>query len=74
MSRPGLAAGRVSGDSGRSVLLVEAGPDYASVGAMPRDLLKPWVSWRDHDWGFSADARAGMGGRGVGRRSEQLIR
>ena len=54
-----VVAARLSEDSGRSVLLVEAGPDYSSVGAMPRDLLKPWVSWRDHDWGFSADARAG---------------
>ena len=46
MSRLELAAGRVSGDSGQSVLLVllvEAGPDYSSVRAMPRDLLKPWV-------------------------------
>ena len=41
------------------MLLLEAGPDYTRVEDMPRDLLKPWVSWRDHDWGFQANARHG---------------
>ena len=54
-----VVAARLSEDSRCSVLLIEAGPDYSSVEEMPRDLLKPWVSWRDHDWGFTADARAG---------------
>lgn len=58
-SSGGVLAARLSEDPERSVLLLEAGPDYTSVDAMPRDLLKPWVSWRDHDWGFHAEARPG---------------
>ena len=54
-----VIAARLSEDPNRRVLLIEAGPDYRSVAEMPRDLLKPWVSWRDHDWGFQANARPG---------------
>ncbi len=54
-----VIAARLSEDPNRRVLLLEAGPDYARVEDMPRDLLKPWVSWRDHDWGFDANARHG---------------
>ena len=54
-----VIAARLSEDPNRRVLLLEAGPDYTRVEDMPRDLLKPWVSWRDHDWGFQANARHG---------------
>ena len=54
-----VIAARLSEDPKRRVLLLEAGPDYARVEDMPHDLLKPWVSWRDHDWGFQAEARPG---------------
>ncbi len=54
-----VIAARLSEDPNRRVLLLEAGPDYTRVSDMPRDLLKPWVSWRDHDWGFQANARQG---------------
>ena len=54
-----VIAARLSEDPNRQVLLLEAGPDYTRVEDMPRDLLKPWVSWRDHDWGFKANARHG---------------
>ncbi len=54
-----VIAARLSEHPNRRVLLIEAGPDYRSIEAMPRDLLKPWVSWRDHDWGFQAEARPG---------------
>jgi choline dehydrogenase len=54
-----VIAARLSEDRARSVLLLEAGPDYASIDTMPNDLLKPWVSWRDHDWGFVAEAVPG---------------
>ena len=53
-----VIATRLSEDPERSVLLLEAGPDYASLEAMPDDLLKPWVSWADHDWGFQAQAQS----------------
>ncbi len=52
-----VIATRLSED--RAVLLLEAGPDYATLEAIPTDLLKPWVSWKDHDWGFVAEAVPG---------------
>ena len=58
-SAGGVLAARLSEDQHRSVLLLEAGPDYVSVEATPHDLPKPWVSWRDHDWGFKAEAVPG---------------
>ena len=54
-----VIAARLSEDPDRAVLLLEAGPDYTSVEAMPADLLRPWVSWKDHDWGFVAEAVPG---------------
>jgi choline dehydrogenase len=58
-SAGGVIAARLSEDRSRSVLVLEAGPDYTSIETMPHDLLKPWVSWRDHDWGFRASAVPG---------------
>ncbi len=49
-----VLAARLSEDPDRSVLLLEAGPDYASVEALPDDLRNTWISLVDHDWGYSA--------------------
>jgi choline dehydrogenase len=49
-----VLAARLSEDEGRKVLLLEAGPDYASLEATPRDLLGPDPSLRDHDWDLRA--------------------
>ena len=50
-------AARLSEDADRSVLLLEAGPDYASTDATPHDLRYAHrVSVVDHDWGFTANA------------------
>ncbi len=50
-------AARLSEDAERSVLLLEAGPDYASTEATPHDLRYAHrVSVIDHDWGFTAQA------------------
>ncbi len=54
-----VIAARLSEDPQRQVLLLEAGPDYARIEDLPRDLVKPWISWVDHDWGFRANARHG---------------
>jgi choline dehydrogenase len=51
-------AARLSEDSNRSVLLLEAGPDYAAVEQTPSDLLHTWVSAGPHDWGLVAKATA----------------
>ncbi len=49
-----VVAARASEDHRRSVLLIEAGPDYADTGATPFDLVNSHNnSYTDHDWGFS---------------------
>ena len=54
-----VAAARLSEDPARSVLLLEAGPDYPTTADTPRDLLYAHrVSVEDHDWGFTANATA----------------
>src|SRR6266853_188959 len=54
-----VLAARLSEDSNRSVLLLEAGPDYTSVEQTPTDLLRSWLSLIDHDWGLVANATPG---------------
>ena len=55
-----VLAARLTEDPNRSVLLLEAGPDYADVERTPDDLLNSyWASTVDHDWGFKAEAVAG---------------
>ena len=53
-------AARLSEDAERSVLLLEAGPDYAGREATPHDLRDALlISVTDHDWGFRAEAVPG---------------
>ena len=51
-----VLAGRLSEDASRSVLLLEAGPDYQTLESSPFDILRTWVSMGPHDWGFVARA------------------
>jgi choline dehydrogenase len=51
-----VLAARLSEDPDRSVLLLEAGPDYGSLEQLPDDLRNTWISLVDHDWGFVAKA------------------
>jgi choline dehydrogenase-like flavoprotein len=51
-----VLAARLSEDQNRSVLLLEAGPDYRTVQETPRDLLRSLGSLTDHDWGWHAKA------------------
>ena len=57
-----ILASRLSEDSGRSVLLLEAGPDYPDFATLPDDLKLGFasssgiISVQDHDWGFQAQA------------------
>jgi choline dehydrogenase-like flavoprotein len=51
---------RLSEDPQRSVLLLEAGPDYPDPEQLPPDLLDARVvSVIDHDWHYSAEALPG---------------
>jgi choline dehydrogenase len=57
-----VLAARLSEDSRRQVLLLEAGPDYRTLEATPHDLRdSTWISvvQHQHDWGFKADALKG---------------
>jgi choline dehydrogenase len=55
-----VLAARLSEDPSRSVLLLEAGPDFASIEETPRDLLDGKnISIVDHDWHFIAEALPG---------------
>jgi choline dehydrogenase len=49
-----VVAARLSEDADRRVLLLEAGPDYSGEDDLPDDLLDPWISLVDHDWGYEA--------------------
>jgi choline dehydrogenase len=52
-----VVAARLSEDGDRSVLLLEAGPDYVAPEFTPADLLDPTdISVSSHDWGFDASA------------------
>jgi len=51
-----VLATRLSEDAGRTVMLVEAGPDHPEVRTMPRDIIDASEPTVDHDWGYTADA------------------
>ena len=55
-----VLAARLTEGPERSVLLLEAGPDYARIEDTPDDILNAyWLSLIDHDWGFKAEAVEG---------------
>ena len=55
-----VLAARLSQEPARRVLLLEAGPDYASLESTPADLKDSWhMSLRAHDWGLTAEAVPG---------------
>jgi choline dehydrogenase len=51
-----VVAARLSENTKRSVLLLEAGPDYRTVEETPHDLLRTMISFANHDWGWNARA------------------
>lgn len=54
-----VIASRLSEDSRRRVLLIEAGPDYSGSDVTPFSLLSALKPARDHDWGFDAEMTPG---------------
>ena len=53
-----VLAARLTEDPARSVLLIEAGPDYPTLAETPADLLYGQVSLLDHDWAWQAQVDA----------------
>jgi choline dehydrogenase len=53
-----VLAARLSESEERSVLLLEAGPDYPSADGLPADLTNAWMPTRSHDWGFASEPDA----------------
>src|SRR3954452_7772665 len=53
----GVLAARLTGESGRTLCLVEAGPDYGPYGdgGWPADLLDASDCATSHDWGYGVD-------------------
>ncbi len=49
-----VVASRLSDDPNRSVLPLEAGPDYRTIEETPHDLLRTLLSFANHDWGWKA--------------------
>jgi choline dehydrogenase len=55
-----VLAARLSEEPSRRILLLEAGPDYATLTSTPDDLQDAWrMSLQAHDWGLSAEAMPG---------------
>jgi choline dehydrogenase len=67
-----VLAARLSEDPALTILLLEAGPDHATVELTPTDLRDCWrMSLCEHDWGFTAESVPGRAipytrGRAVG--------
>jgi choline dehydrogenase len=56
-----VLAARLSEDAGRTVMLVEAGPDYPDVRMLPGDVIDASEPTVGHDWGYAADAELDRG-------------
>ncbi|MEX2488756.1 MAG: GMC family oxidoreductase N-terminal domain-containing protein [Pseudomonadales bacterium] len=55
-----VVAARTSEDPNKSVLLIEAGPDYSDATQTPFDLINSHNnSYVDHDWGFEYEPTPG---------------
>jgi choline dehydrogenase len=63
-----VLAARLSEDPGRSVCLIEAGPDYGArrSGAWPAGLLDPTTFCFTHDWGAGGEDDRSLGARVIG--------
>ncbi len=56
-----VLASRLTEDSDRKVLLIEAGPDHPDVTTLPADILDASQPTVEHDWGYTADEQLDRG-------------
>ncbi len=56
-----VLAARLSEDVGRTVMLVEAGPDHPDAQSLPPDVVDASEPTVGHDWGYTADAELDRG-------------
>jgi len=63
-----VMAARMSEQAGRTICLIEAGPDYgrADGGGWPADLLDPHELTFTHDWGVGGEDERSLGARVIG--------
>lgn len=55
-----VLAARLSEDPGRSVLLLEAGPDYPTEADLPAEVRSGFNPTSTHDWGYASEPGPGI--------------
>ena len=66
-----VLAARLSEDRQRSVLLLEAGPDYPAESDLPPDIRRGFNPTFTHDWGYASEP--GALGRAVAQARGKLV-
>jgi len=66
-----VLAARLSEDSRRSVLLLEAGPDYPNAAALPTEISTSHRPAFTHDWGYASEP--GARGRAIHLPRAKLV-
>jgi choline dehydrogenase len=66
-----VLAARLSEDRGRSVLLLEAGPDYRAEADLPPEIRRGFNPAFSHDWGYASET--GAVGRPIPQARAKLV-